>query len=55
MTFHSAGSRNFDNDFARNVIIFGVDNGSSYHSDNRKNNFSILDEGPAYGINKSFG
>ena len=55
MTFHSAGSWNFDNDFARNVIIFGVDNGSSNHSDNRKNNFSILNEGPAYGINTSFG
>ena len=45
----------FENDFARNVIIFGVHNGSSNHSDNRKNNFSILNESPAYGINTSFG
>ena len=45
----------FDNDFARNVIIFAVDNGLSNHSDNRKNNFSILNERPAYGINTSFG
>ena len=29
----------FDNDFARNIIIFGVYNNSSSHSDNRKNNF----------------
>ena len=42
ITFDSAGSCSFDNDFARNVIIFGVDNTSSFHSDNRKNNFLIL-------------
>ena len=30
-TFDSAGSWSFDNDFARNVIIFGVDNSSSSH------------------------
>ena len=29
----------FDNGTAINVIIFGVDNSSSSHSDNRKNNF----------------
>ena len=34
----SAGSWSFDNDFARNIIIFGVDNSSSSRSDNRKNN-----------------
>ena len=28
-----------------NVRIFGVDNSSSYHSDNRKNNFLTLGEG----------
>ena len=43
------------NDFARNVIIFGVDNSSSSHSDNRKNNFLTLGEDPTYGINGSFG
>ena len=28
ITFDSAGSWSFDNDFIRNVIIFGVDNSS---------------------------
>ena len=51
--FDSGGSWCFDNDFARNVIIFGVDNSSSSHSDNRKNNFLILGEVPTYGINGS--
>ena len=53
-TFESAGS-SFDNEFARNVIIFGVDNKSSSHSNNHKNNFLILDEGPTSAINGSFG
>ena len=55
ITFDSAGSWSFDNDFARNVIIFGADNSSLSHSDNHKNNFLILDEDPTYGINGSFG
>ena len=54
-TFDSAGLWSFDNDFARNVIIFGVNNSSSSHSDNRKNNFLILNEGETYGINGKFG
>ena len=37
--------------FARNVVIFGVDNSSSSHSDNCKNNFLILGEGPTSHIN----
>ena len=32
----------FGNDYARNVITFGVDNSSSSHADNLKNNFLIL-------------
>ena len=28
-------------------VIFGIDNSPSSHSDNRKNNFFILGEGPA--------
>ena len=36
----------FDNDAARNVIIFGVDNSSSSHADNCKNNILVLGEGP---------
>ena len=33
------GSSSFRNDDARDVIIFGVDNSSSSHTDNCKNNF----------------
>ena len=54
-TFDSAGSWSFENYFARNVVIFGVDNSSSFNGDNRKNIFSVLGEGPTYGINGSFG
>ena len=54
-TTDDAGSWSFDNNFARNAIIFGVDNSSSSHSENRKNNFSVLDEVPTFGINGSFG
>ena len=36
------------------MTIFGVDNSSSSHPDNRKNNFLILGKGPTYGINGSF-
>ena len=39
MTFDNAGLWSFDNDSARNVIIFGVDNSSSSYTGNRKNNF----------------
>ena len=30
---------------ASNVVIFGVDNSSSSHTDNRKSNFLVLAEG----------
>ena len=53
--FDSAGSWRFDNDFAGNVIIFVTDNSSLSHSDNRINNFSILEEGLTYGTSGSFG
>ena len=55
ITFDIAGSWIFDNDFPKNVIIFGVDNKSSFHAENRKNNFLVLGEGPTLGINGSFG
>ena len=55
ITFDSTGSWSFDNDTARNVIIFGVDNSSSSHADNYKNNLLVLGEGPYFGINGSFG
>ena len=45
----------FDNGTARSVIIFGVDNSSSSHADNRKSNFLVLGVGPTFGINRSFG
>ena len=51
--FDGEGSWSFDNAFARNAIIFGVDNTSSSHTDNRKNNFLVLSEGLIDGINDS--
>ena len=42
ITFDSAGFWSFDNDTARNVIVFGVDNSSSSHSDNCKNNLILI-------------
>ena len=54
ITFNSGGSWSFENDFTRSFVIFGVDNSSSSHSDNHKNNFLILSEGPTFGINGSF-
>ena len=54
-TFANAGcSWSFDNDIARNVIIFGVHNSSSSHADNHKNNFLVLSEGISSGINGRF-
>ena len=55
IAFDSAGFWSFDNETARNVMIFGVDNNSSSHVDSRKNNFLVLGEGPTFGINESFG
>ena len=45
----------FGNESTKNVIIFWVDNSSSSHTDNLKNDFLILGEGPTFGINGSFG
>ena len=50
----STGSWTFDNDFAGNVINFGVDNSSLSKNDNHKNNLLILGEVPTYGINGRF-
>ena len=41
----------FGNTFARKFVHFGVGISSSSHSDNRKNNFLILDEGSTYDVN----
>ena len=46
---------NFGNDFARNVEISDGDNSSSTHTNNAKNNFLKLAEGPTGGINDSTG
>ena len=53
--FDGKGSWSFGNDFARNVVIFGVDNSSSSHTDHFKNDFLILGKGDTFGINRSFG
>ena len=45
---------NFGNGSARNVIIFGLDNSSSSHTDNSENNFLVLGKGKTFGINGSF-
>ena len=45
IAFDGAGSSSFGNDFTRNFLIFGVDNSSSSHADNHKNNFLVLNEG----------
>ena len=46
ITIDSAGSGNVNNDTVINVIIFGIDNSSSSHADNRKNNSLIPGDGP---------
>ena len=55
ITFDGTGSWSFMNDFARNVIIFVIDNNSSSHADNRRDNFLVLGEGLTFAINGSFG
>ena len=39
ITFDGKGEWSFGNDFTRNVIILGVDNNSSSHTENLKNDF----------------
>ena len=51
IAFDGKGSWNVDNNFAKNVVIFGVDNSSSSHAYTCRNNFWVLDEGTTYGIN----
>ena len=50
IAFDRDGSQSFDNDFARSVI-FGVDNTSSSYTDNWKDRFLVLWEGPTDCIN----
>ena len=53
--FDGAESWSFGNDFARNIVIFGVNNNSSSDADNHKNDFLMLVEVRICGINESFG
>ena len=55
ITFDGKGEWSFGNDYSRNFIIFGVDNSSSSHTDNLKNNLIILGKGDTSGLNGSFG
>ena len=45
----------FGSNFARNVVIFGIDNSSPSDTDNLKNNFLVLGEGPTDSIYASTG
>ena len=56
IAFDGKGKWSFGNDFARNVIIFAVNNSSWSHTNNLKNDFVILilAEGGTFGINGSF-
>ena len=49
-TFDRAGSWNFGNDYVGNFVAFGIDNSSSSHTDNHKNNFLVLGEGQRKGL-----
>ena len=51
----SADSQSFNNGTFRNVTTFGVDNSSSSHAENPRNNFIVLVEGPTFRFNGSFG
>ena len=55
IAFDGKGFWSFDNDKARNVVIFCVDNSWSSHIDYPKNNFLVLGEWPTEGINGSVG
>ena len=54
VTFDGGDSWSFGNEFAKNVVIFGVDNNSSSHAYNCKNRFLAIREGLTYGINGNF-
>ena len=55
IAFDGKGEGSFVDESTMNALIFDVDNNSSSHTDNCKNNFLILGESPAFGINGSFG
>ena len=53
IAFDRKGFWSFDNGMARNIVIFGVDNSSSPHTDNPKKKILLSGEGPTKGINGS--
>ena len=55
IAFGWKGSWSFDNDSTRNIVIFGVDNSSSSHTNSQKKWFFSLSEGPTYAITGSLG
>ena len=55
MAFDRKDSWSFNDDTARNVIIFGVDNSSLSHTGNLKNDILTLGQADTFGINGSFG
>ena len=46
IAFDGKGFWSFDNDTAKNVVTFGVDNNESSHIGNPKNKFLVLGKGP---------
>ena len=52
--FDGKDEGNIGNNSAWNVLIFGVDNSSSSHTANRKNDLLMLSEGDTVGINWRF-
>ena len=51
IAFDGEGSWGLSKDFARIVLIFGVDNTFSFHTDNQENNFFVLGEETTDDIN----
>ena len=49
IAFDEKHDSNFCNDFARNAVIFRIDNILSSHTRNFKTNFNILDERDTFG------
>ena len=55
MAFDRKGEWSFGNDFARNLLIFGAGDNSSFHTHSRKKNLLALAEGDTFCIDGSFG
>ena len=55
IAFDWKGSWSFNDEFARNVIVFGVDNSSSSQTDNLKHDFVTSGEGDNFKTNGSLG